>query len=195
MWDVEVSAAEEYKLIITPDDQPTITVDNLKVAPFIYSLLNNPDVRELIDSITIKSVLILGRFTPEREKSIITIRSALEQSGYVPITVDFDKPASVDFIEMVSVLASMARFVIADLTDAGVVLPELHRLMERHPTKPVQPILMRGMPLDVLVRDFRRYGSFLPVYEYADKSGPLEKLAKEVIAPAERMVKNQREDG
>jgi len=48
-------------LIITDDNEPTITVDNLEVAQFIYLLLNNQKIRDVIDTITSKVVLILGR--------------------------------------------------------------------------------------------------------------------------------------
>jgi len=65
-WELRLEGAIQTNLIITPADQPTITVDNLKVAQFIYLLLNNERVRQVIDTLTSKVVLILGRFTPER---------------------------------------------------------------------------------------------------------------------------------
>ena len=111
VWDVDLEGAEQSGLIITPQDQPTITVDNLKVAQFVYLLLNNPEVREVIDTITSKAVLILGRFTPERKNTLDALHIALRQRGYVPILFDFDKPANLGFMETVSILANMARFV------------------------------------------------------------------------------------
>jgi len=65
-WELRLEGAIQTNLIITPADQPTITVDNLKVAQFIYLLLSNERVRQVIDTLTSKVVLILGRFTPER---------------------------------------------------------------------------------------------------------------------------------
>jgi hypothetical protein len=38
----------------------------LKIAEFIRTILNNEDVWNVIDTLTTKLVLILGRFTPER---------------------------------------------------------------------------------------------------------------------------------
>ena len=60
-------SAKQRNLIITPEDEPAITVDNIEVAQFIYLLLNNPKIRDVIDTIGKKAVLILGRFTPERK--------------------------------------------------------------------------------------------------------------------------------
>ena len=66
-WDLKLDGAEQKNLIITPHGEPEITVDNLEVAQFIYLLLNNEKIRHVIDTITSKVVLILGRFTEERK--------------------------------------------------------------------------------------------------------------------------------
>jgi Pentapeptide repeats (8 copies) len=63
-WDLKGTAAEQHDLVVTPESQPPITVDNLKVAQFIYLLINNPEIRHVIDTITSKVVLILGRLGP-----------------------------------------------------------------------------------------------------------------------------------
>ena len=66
-WDVQHEGTIQLNLVITPPRLPTITVDNLEIAQFIYLLLNNENIRNVIDTITSKVVLILGRFTPERK--------------------------------------------------------------------------------------------------------------------------------
>jgi hypothetical protein len=48
---------------ITDPDEPVITVDNIKIAQFIYLLLNNKEIRDVIDTVGRKGVLLLGRFT------------------------------------------------------------------------------------------------------------------------------------
>jgi hypothetical protein len=63
-WDVQLEGAIQANLVITPADAPAITVDNLAVAQFVYLLLNNKNVRHVIDTITSKVVLILGRSLP-----------------------------------------------------------------------------------------------------------------------------------
>lgn len=48
VWKVQLEGAIQDNLVITPEDEPTITVDNLEVAQFIYLLLNNPKIRDVI---------------------------------------------------------------------------------------------------------------------------------------------------
>ena len=69
VWRVNLKGTNQKGLIITPDGEPVISVDNLEVAQFIYLLLNNETIRHTIDTITSKVVLILGRFSPERKSS------------------------------------------------------------------------------------------------------------------------------
>src|SRR6266566_1076261 len=42
-WDVELQGATQNSLIIAGHEQPLISVDNLKIAQFIYLLLNNQE--------------------------------------------------------------------------------------------------------------------------------------------------------
>ena len=65
-WRLKLDGAKQQNLVITTPDEPTVTVDNIEVAQFIYLMLNNQKVRDVIDTITSKAVLILGRFTDER---------------------------------------------------------------------------------------------------------------------------------
>src|ERR1039458_2148519 len=66
-WGVSLEGAIQSNLVITDYDEPPIQIDNLELAQFIYLLLNNEKIRGVIDTITSKVVLILGRFTPERK--------------------------------------------------------------------------------------------------------------------------------
>src|SRR5258708_2889798 len=56
-WDVQLDGAEQLNLTITPYGQPIITVDNLNIAHFIYLLLNNKEIRHVINTLTTKSLL------------------------------------------------------------------------------------------------------------------------------------------
>jgi len=61
VWDIKVNdQTKQQNLVITDRGEPIITVDNIKVAQFIYLLLNNNVIRKVIDTITSKAVLILS---------------------------------------------------------------------------------------------------------------------------------------
>src|ERR1700756_6025840 len=104
--------------MITDWSEPVITVDNIKVAQFIYLVLNNREIRDVIDTITSKAVLILGRFSGERKPVLDAIRDELRKHDYLPIMFDFQPSANQATIETIKTLAGMSRFVIADITDA-----------------------------------------------------------------------------
>ena len=92
-WNIKTDEdTEQINLIVSDYREPILTVDNLKIAQFIYLLLNNEEIREVIDTITSKVVLILGRFTPERKALLDAIREALRRHDYLPVMFDFEKP-------------------------------------------------------------------------------------------------------
>src|SRR6266566_2330081 len=188
-WDVQMGGAIQLDLVITFPDQPTITVDNLKVAQFIYLLLNNKEIRDVIDTITSKVVLILGRFTPERKAILDAIRDELRKRNYLPVLFDFEKPASRDITETVSTLAHMARFVIADITDAKSIPQELMTIVPNLPSVPVQPLILTSQHEYSMFEHFTRFPWVLPVYQYRDQASLLQSLKENIIEPAEKKVK------
>jgi uncharacterized protein YjbI with pentapeptide repeats len=46
------SRTKQQNLVITDMDEPTVTVDNIEVAQFIYLMPHNEKVRDVIDTIT-----------------------------------------------------------------------------------------------------------------------------------------------
>ena len=145
-WGLKLDGVKQQNLIIAPQDEPAITVDDIEVAQFIYLLLNNEKVRDVIDTITSKVVLILGRFTDERKTVLEKLRDKLRKQELLPILFDFTIPASRDVTETIQLLASLARFVIADVTDATEVRVELHNIVRAFPSLPIKLILLRGQP-------------------------------------------------
>jgi hypothetical protein len=189
VWDIQLDGAEQLNLRITPYGQPIISVDNLKVAQFIYLLLNNAEIREVINTLTTKSVLILGRFTSERKAILDAIRDELRTHNYVPLLFDFDQPISRDITETVTTLARLARFIIADLTDAKSIPQELASIVPDLPSVPVQPILLDSQPEYGMFEHFTRYPWVLPIHRYSDLPHLLMSLKKQVIEPAEKKAK------
>jgi uncharacterized protein YjbI with pentapeptide repeats len=191
VWDAQLEGTTQANLVITPKDVPAITVDNLEVAQFIYLLLNNAKLREVIDSITSKVVLILGRFTPERKAILDAIRDELRKRDYLPVLFDFEKPASRDITETVSTLAHMARFVIADITDAKSIPQELMRIVPGLPSVPVQPLLLASQREYGMFEHFRRFPWVLEPFLYENQDQLLAALTEKVIGPAEAKAKAQ----
>jgi hypothetical protein len=185
-WDVHLTNAIQTDLIITQPDEPTITVDNLEVAQFIYLLLNNQKIREIIDTITSKLVLILGRFTPERKAVLDALRDELRKHNYSPVLFDFEKPASRDLTETVSTLAHMSRFIIADITDAKSIPQELMIIVPNLPSVPVQPLILNSQHEYGMFEHFTRYQWVLPIYRYTNEASLLQSLEEAVIDPVEQ---------
>lgn len=188
-WALEGSPKEQSNLIITDDEKPTITVDNLQVAQFIHLLLDNKRVRNVIDTITSKAVLILGRFTAERKAVLDALHTELQERNYLPILFDFDGPTNRDITETVSTLAHMARFVIADITDAKSIPQELQAIVPNLPSVPVKPILLASQSEYGMFEHFKRYPWVLPTYYYQDIQEAISLLPEQVLNPLEAKVK------
>jgi hypothetical protein len=126
-------------------------------------------LKHLIDTITSKLVLILGRFTPERKVVLDAIRNELRKRDYVPALFDFEKPSNKTTVETVSALTHMARLVVADLTDARSVLQELQALVPTNPSVPIQPLILNSQTEPGMFDFFRMYPWVLGPYLYEDQ--------------------------
>jgi uncharacterized protein YjbI with pentapeptide repeats len=188
-WNLKGTPKDQSNLVIrsTPDESG-ITVDNLEVAQFIYLLLNNQRIRDAIDTIGRKAVLILGRFTPARKAVLDALREALRKLDYLPMLFDFEKPRSRDLTETVSTLAHMSRFVIADITDAKCIPQELMRIVPTLPSVPVVPLLLAGQSVYGMFDDLARYPWVLRLVQYRTPKDLLSKLKDDVVLPADRMA-------
>ena len=186
VWDVDLEEAEQSNLVITIGE-PFVTVDNLEVAQFIHLLLKSEKIRNVIDTITSKSVLILGRFTKKRKEVLNAIRDELRQLDYLPILFDFDVPQNRDITETVTLLARMSRFIIADITEPSSIPKELEAIV---PTLavPVQPLIEGKERPYAMFKDYWKYDWVLEVYRYRNVSQLLAALKKHVISPAEGKV-------
>jgi hypothetical protein len=186
-WGLKLSddQASQRNLIITRENESEITVDNIEIAQFIYLLLNNQKIRDVIDTITSKVVLILGRFTDERKAVLDALRDELRKRNYLPILFDFDKPASRTTDETITLLARMARFVIADISDAKSVLQELRAIVPELPSVPVQPVIIASQAEPGMFDFHQKFSSFLPVHPYKTSAQLLTELSDRVIEPAE----------
>lgn len=184
VWRVNLSKAKQQDITITPRGDPVITVDSLDVAQFIYLLLHNEKIRDVIETIGKKAVLLLGRFTPKRKSILNGLRGELRNRGYLPILFDFGPAAGKDRTQTVATLARLARFIIADVTSVRSVPHELAFVVPT--TKvPVQPILLSGRKTYALLDDLRSWHWVLETYLYTSLEGLVAGLGERVIGPAE----------
>jgi uncharacterized protein YjbI with pentapeptide repeats len=183
-WGLQMTGAIQKDLLITPPGDPAVTVDDLEVAQFVHLMLSNSKIRNVIDTITSKAVLILGRFTPGRKAVLDSLKDELRNRGYIPIIFDFEGPASRNLTETVSTLAHMVRFVIADITDAKSIPQELMRIVPSLPSVPVQPLIQSSHAEYGMFQDLRDYPWVLPPYEYEDLTQLRDSLEERIIGPS-----------
>jgi hypothetical protein len=187
-WRLTLDRTEQQNLVITDEDEPEITVDNIEVAQFIYLMLNSQKLRDVIDTITSKVVLILGRFTDERKGVLDALREELRKHDYLPILFDFEKLRSRNTDETITLIARMARFVVADISDAKSVLQELRAIVPDLPSVPVQPVILATQEEPGMFDFYRKFPWFLAVHRYASQEQLIADLGEKVIRPAELKV-------
>ncbi|SRR5260221_6451103 len=197
-WKLRMEGAKQSNLYMksTDPDEPSIAVDDIEVAQFIYLLLNNQKIRRVIDTITSKVVLILGRFTSERKQVLDALREELRQDNLLPVVFDFPPSKNQDLTETISTLAHMSRFIIVDLTDPSSAPHEMATIAPQciRPIKPIitnQPMVVNGQEVEryeyAMFKDLqRRYHWVLETYRYQDIPHLLASLREQIITPAEQ---------
>jgi hypothetical protein len=186
-WGVKVRERTKQRgLIVTPEGEAEVTVDDLGVAQFVYLLLHNEKIRRVIDTVGKKGVLLLGRFTEGRIAVLKRLRDGLRERGYLPIVFNFDKPETKDFTETVRLLAGLSKFVIADVTNPKSTPLELEALVPQIMVL-FQPIIEEGDTPFAMLQDLwqqHRDRVLEPIY-YSSIDALIASFDKEIIAPAE----------
>jgi hypothetical protein len=185
VWDLEGEFSEQNNLNIAPPGEPSITVDSIEVAQFIYLILKNKKIRDVINILTSKSVLILGRFAiPERKAILDALREKLREYDLLPIVFDFDRPTDKDFTETIKTLAGLSLFVIADVTNPKSSPLELQATVPDYQI-PFVPIIQEGEhPFAMMVDLQKKYNWVLDTISYDSLDTLIEILKPHIIDPA-----------
>jgi hypothetical protein len=186
-WNVKLSeGTKQQDLVITDTAEPEVTVDNIEVGQFVYLLLHNEKIRDVIDTVGRKGVLLLGRFTEGRIAVLERLREELRKRGYLPIVFNFDKPETKDFTETVRLLAGLSRFVIADVTNPQSAPLELQATVPEIMV-PFLPIIEEGQEPFAMLTDLwikHRDWVFEPIH-HSSLDAMVAVLDEEIIGPAE----------
>ena len=189
-------------LIITTYDEPTIMVDDLEVAQFLGVLIHNTKIRERLDIVTRKVVLLLGWFIEESKPSLDAMRDWLREHCYIPVILGLQKrmfgsdfefytPDNAKFAAAVLPLARLARFAIIDFTAPKTALQEVERFLATVAV-PVKPILLQGADEPASLLDARRGNPcILDTYCYKDFDDLQGSLHSQIIQPAEEEAKRR----
>ncbi len=194
VWDVMIgNDVISENLIITQQHEPKITVDNLEVAQFIYLILNNNKLRNVIDTVTSKVVLILGRFKKERKEVLDAIREKLRSKNYLPVMFDFDESQNRDVKETVLLLANLAKFIVADLSDPSSIPLELGTVIPSLPSVPVVSIidkryLYKNNKVFSMFNDLMHYDWVTQIQVYENCDELLSNIDIKIITPAEKKL-------
>lgn len=202
-WNVNLVDTAQHDLIISKEGEPVVTVDDLEVGQFIYLMLNNTKIRNVINTVTSKGVLILGRFSDPQRKSVLDgLREKLREHNLLPIVFDFDRPTDKDYTETVQTLAGMSMFVIADVTNPKSTPMELEATVKQFkiPYIPIIDISVDPRPFAMLVDSQNSFHWVLPTIGYKSKEQLLggDNLKKHIIdravAKREEMRKTKNQE-
>lgn len=152
-WGLKLNrATRQRNLVITAEAEADVSVDDIEVAQFVYLLLHNEKIRNVIDTVGRKAVLLLGRFTGGRIALLERLRKELRRRGFVPIVFSFDKPETRDFTETLRLLAALSHFVIVDISNPRSAPLELQAVVPECMV-PFVPILEKGEEPFAMFRD------------------------------------------
>ncbi|MCK4608164.1 MAG: pentapeptide repeat-containing protein [Gammaproteobacteria bacterium] len=179
-WDLNLENSSQKDLIITKEDHPVITVDNIELAQFLYLIINNTKLRNVIDTITSKVVLILGNFSKKTKLILDKIKNQLREYDFIPVMFDFDKPSSRNLTETVITLASMAKFVIADLSSSKSIPHELATIIHRLQSVNFYPIIVDGENEYTMFEEFKNFSWVKPIKKY--NSIAIGQIVQEIVS-------------
>jgi uncharacterized protein YjbI with pentapeptide repeats len=154
-WDLQTSAEmKQSKLVIERtyelysdligQGKVPLMVDDIELAQFVYYLTNHKKMRDALNILNDKGVLLLGRFKDGGLERLYSIRERLRSKGYMSMIFDFARPDNLSLTETVVTMAGLSKFIVADLSGSSVPA-ELQSVLSQIK----KPILAFGNPYAV----------------------------------------------
>ena len=149
--------------------------------------MNNEEIRDVIDTIGQKGVLILGRFSKERILVLDALREKLRTLNFLPIVFDFERPMERDFTETIMTLAGLSCFIIADITNPKSSPLELQATVPNYMI-PFVPLIQEGEQPFSMFKDLQgKYNWVLDTLVYDTPLHLIQGLERAVVKPALEM--------
>ena len=193
VWDVNLEDTIQNDLVLTEppnknkrlrETTTIVTTDNLEMAQFLHLLITNKKLRDVIDTITSKVVLILGRFNQKQKPVLDRLKTLCRQHGLLPVLFDFEGPESRDTTETVQTLAFLSRFIIADLTFPKCIPQELQATIPSIQA-PFALLIRKGAKPHSMCRDWRKYPWVLEPKTYDSLTHLEEKVFPKLLTQVE----------
>ena len=91
-----------------------MTVDDIEIAQFIYTIVDNQKISKMIDSMRTKTVLILSSFDDSSKITVTALKDSIRNHGLIPLLFTFQKPKHKGLMGTVRTMAELSAFVIID---------------------------------------------------------------------------------
>ncbi|HEY5730891.1 MAG TPA: hypothetical protein VIS72_12620 [Anaerolineales bacterium] len=149
--------------------------------------MNNPEISVVLNTLTSKAVLILGRFANKKRKDVLdALKKELRKNNLLPIVFDFNRPDDKDWTEMIKTLAGMCFFVIADVTSPKSSPLELQALVPDYQIPFVPIIQEKQNPFAMMQNLQTKYPCVLDAIAYENKDQLIRILKKGIIERAKK---------
>ncbi len=188
-WDVQLQDAVQWNLLISGVDENFITVDNFQVAQLLQLVLYNQEIMYLAHVSIEKLVLVLGYFDYNLQGVLEAITSTLRQENYLPVVFQCSISLLPSWLENLSLLTSLARFIIVDATFSKSVPQQIEHVISHFPSLPIQPLLHVGWKREDVLNPLKHYSSVLETYRYSSVEELAAQMKERVIEPAERRLR------
>jgi hypothetical protein len=186
---LKLEGAKQSNLILAFGDTHPIFLDDLETAQAVSVFLDSENVGKRLGVAFSRLVLILGCFSQEGETILDSMRRELKRNEYQSVIVDFSNASQRLHRGNLSLLAGLAQFILADVTESKGIAQALVSIVESAPAVPIQPLYKHGSSPWRLNEQMKKYNWVLEPRSYKD-GRELEKLIGDVLGGLAKTTTN-----
>jgi uncharacterized protein YjbI with pentapeptide repeats len=184
-----LEGAKQSNLALAYGNTYPIYLDDLEIAQFVSIILESEAIQAIMGSPFSRLVLILGCFAGDRKTLLDAMRGELTNAGYQAVTIDFNNASLRQDTRILSSLARLAHFVIAEITESRGVLQALVSIVETAPPVPIQIVHEQRAKPGRLNEGMKRYNWVFAPRAYKDSGELVKLLREEMIGVSEAKAK------